>query len=64
MFAIEGWGSLNHLQSHVEKNGEDNQKVGKIDQVVNQTFAFGPKHDKIQTRWALDISSKSMLEKV
>jgi len=28
---IEGWGNLNHIQSVVEKNKENNRKVGKID---------------------------------
>jgi hypothetical protein len=34
--AIEGCDSLNHVQSVMEKFGEDNQKVGKIGQVINQ----------------------------
>jgi len=29
--AIQGCGSLNHIQSIMEKIGEDNQNVGKID---------------------------------
>jgi hypothetical protein len=31
----------------VEKDGEDNSKAGKIDQVLNQTPTLGPEHDKI-----------------
>ncbi len=31
----------------VEKIEEDNQKVGKIGQVINQMFALGLEHDKI-----------------
>jgi hypothetical protein len=30
----------------VVKTEEVNQELGKIDQIVNQTFTFGPKHDK------------------
>jgi hypothetical protein len=31
----------------VQKTWENNQKVGKIGQVVNQMLALGPEHDKI-----------------
>jgi hypothetical protein len=31
----------------MEKTKEDNQKVGEIGRIVNQTFAIGPEHDKI-----------------
>ncbi len=40
-----------------QKNGENNQKVGKIGRVVNQALAFKPKHDKIWAWWVLDILS-------
>jgi hypothetical protein len=33
----------------MEKIGEDNQKVGKIGQAINQMFALGSEHDKIRT---------------
>jgi hypothetical protein len=32
----------------VEKIGEDNQKVGKIDGTINQTLTPRLEHDKIQ----------------
>jgi hypothetical protein len=35
ILVIEGWGSLNHIQSAMEKNGEDNQKVKKVGRVVS-----------------------------
>jgi hypothetical protein len=38
-----------------KKIREDNQKVRKIKQVVNQTLAPESKHDKILTQWALNI---------
>ncbi len=44
---IQGYDSLKHIRSDVEKIGEDNQKVGKIGQTISQMFALGPKHDKI-----------------
>jgi len=47
-----------------KKIGEDNRKVKRISQIVNQTPTLESKHYKIQARWALDIPSKSMLEKV
>jgi hypothetical protein len=31
----------------VEKNGEKNWKVGNNGEVINQTLALGPEHDKI-----------------
>jgi hypothetical protein len=64
MFTIEGWGSLSYVQSIVEKIGENNWKVGKTGWTVSQMLAYGPKHDKIRARWALDISLESMLERV
>jgi len=48
----------------MEKIGEDNRKVKRISQIVNQMPTLESKHYKIQARWALDIPSKSMLEKV
>jgi hypothetical protein len=33
-------------------------RVEKIDRSISQTSALRPKHDKIRTQWALDISSK------
>jgi hypothetical protein len=32
---IEGWGSPSYVQNVVAKIGENNQKVGKTNQVVN-----------------------------
>jgi hypothetical protein len=48
----------------MKKIGEDNQKARKIGQIINQTFTFEPKYDKIRAQWALDIMSKNMLKKV
>ncbi len=64
MLAIEGWGSPNCIQSVMQKIGKDNKKTEKIGQVISQTFAPKPEHDKIQTRWALDVLSKNMLKRV
>jgi hypothetical protein len=46
---IERCGNSSYIQSIVEKIGEDNQKVKKTSQVINQVFTLRPKHDKIQT---------------
>jgi hypothetical protein len=62
--AIQGCGSLKHIHSIVEKIREDNQKVGKTDRTISQTFTQIPKHDKIQVQWALNIMLNNMLEKV
>jgi len=65
VFAIEGCDKPNHVQNVVKKNREDNQKVGKVGQVVNRfTPTLGPEHDKIQTQWVPYIMSESMLDKV
>jgi hypothetical protein len=62
MLAIKRWGSPSHVQSVVQKIGEDNRKVGKISWIVNQAPTLGPKHDKIWAWWASDVSSKNMLK--
>jgi hypothetical protein len=65
VFAIEGCDKPNHVQNVVKKNREDNQKVGKVGQVVNHfTPTLGLEHDKIQTQWVPYIMSESMLDKV
>ncbi len=64
MLTIEWWGSPSHIQSVVEKIGEDNWKAENINQIISQMFAPGTKHDKIQAWWASDILSKNMLERV
>jgi hypothetical protein len=61
---IEEWGNLNHIQNIVEKTKEVSQKPKKIGQIVSQTPALGPKHDKIWAQWASNILSKSMLKRV
>jgi hypothetical protein len=43
----------------VENIGENNRKVGKIGQIINQVFSLRPKHDKIRARLASSILSKS-----
>jgi hypothetical protein len=35
ILAIEGCHNPSHTQNIVEKDGEDNRNVGKIDQVIN-----------------------------
>jgi hypothetical protein len=61
---IERYCNPNHVWNVVEKIRENNQKVGKINWVVNQMPIIGPKHDKILAQWALDILFESMLERV
>jgi hypothetical protein len=43
----------------MEKTKEDNQKVGKIGQVISQMSTPWPKHDKIKARWTSNSSSKA-----
>jgi hypothetical protein len=64
MCSIEGWGSPSHVQSVVQKIREDNQKVRKTSWNVSQMPTLGLEHEKIRARWALDVSSKNMLERV
>jgi hypothetical protein len=64
MPTIEGWGSPSHIWSVVEKIGEDNRKVRKIGQTINQAPAPRLEHDKIQARWASNVLLKNMLERV
>jgi hypothetical protein len=64
MLTIEGRGNPNHIRNIIEKNKEDNQKVGKISWTINQTPALRPEHDKFRTQWASNVPSKSMLERV
>ncbi len=45
---IEGCANPSRVQSVMEKNGEDNQKPGKIGQIVNSTPTIGLKYDKIR----------------
>jgi len=47
MHGIEGWGSLSHVRSVMQKIEEDNWKVGKISRAISQTPAPRLKHDKI-----------------
>jgi hypothetical protein len=63
IFAINGWVNPSHVQNVVEKFGENNQKDGKINWIVNQVPTLGPKHDKIQARWVFNILLESMLER-
>ncbi len=62
--AIERCDSLSYIQSTMETIGEDNQKVGKIGQIINQVWAQGLKHDKIWAQWASSIPSENMLKRV
>jgi hypothetical protein len=47
--AIERCGNPSYIWIVVDKDEEDNRKVGKVCSIVNQTFTPRPKHDKIQT---------------
>ncbi len=58
---IERCASPNHVQNVMEKIGEYNWNTN---QIVSQTFAPRPKHDKIWEWWALHILLESMLERV
>jgi hypothetical protein len=60
----EGWGNPSYVRNIVEKTKEDNQKVGKTNQVGSQVLTLRPEHDKIQAQWASNILLKSMLEKL
>jgi GH43 family beta-xylosidase len=59
--AIEGCASPSHIQSVVEKIGEDNWKVEKIGWIINQAPTLVPKHDKIWAWWVSSISLENML---
>jgi len=48
----------------LKKIKENNQNIGKIGRIVSQVPTPKPEHDKIQAQGALNIPSKSMLEKV
>jgi hypothetical protein len=48
----------------MEKDGENNQKVGKANQAISQTFSSKSEHDKTQTQWISNNLSKSMLERI
>jgi len=45
---VEGWGNPSHVRNVVENTKEDNQKVGKINQVISQTSIPRLEHDKIR----------------
>jgi hypothetical protein len=49
MPAINKWDNPSCVQNDVQKNGEHNQKVGKIGRIISQTPTLGPQHDKIRT---------------
>jgi hypothetical protein len=60
---IERCGNLSHIQNVVEKDGQDNRKVGKASWAINQMHAFMPKHYKIWKQWVSNAMSKNMLER-
>jgi len=64
MPTIKGWGSPSHVRNAMQKTKENNWKVRKTSRTISQMPTPRPKHDKIQARWALDVSLKSMLERV
>jgi hypothetical protein len=64
MPTIEGLGSPSRVRNVMQKIGEDNREAWKIGQVISQTFAPRLKHDKIWARWASDVPSGIMLERV
>ncbi len=59
MPTIEGWGSPSCVQSVVQKIGEDNPKVRKINQTLSQMPTPRPKHDKIQAQQASKTHQKA-----
>jgi hypothetical protein len=61
---IEGCDNPSRIQSTMEKDGENNQKVGKASQAISQTFSSKSEHDKTQTQWISNNLSKSMLERI
>jgi hypothetical protein len=61
---IEGCDNPSHIQSTMEKDGEDNWKVRKASQIISQMPTSRPEHDKIRTQWISNNLSKNMLEKV
>jgi hypothetical protein len=61
---IERCGNPSHVWNIMEKDGEDNRKVRKVDWIINQAPNQRPKHDKIRAQWVSDILSKNMLERV
>ncbi len=48
----------------MEKDGEDNRKVGKVCRTINQSHVLRLEYDKIraQAQWVSDILLESMLE--
>jgi len=61
---IEGWSSLNHIRTAMEKTKEINWKLRKISWIVNQAPAPRPEHDRIWAWWASNIPLENMLERV
>ncbi len=47
MPVIDGWGNPSCVRNAMQKNGEDNRKVEKTNQIVSQTFTPWPEHDKL-----------------
>jgi hypothetical protein len=47
---IEGCGNRSRVQNIVEKDGEDNWKVGKVGWAISQAFTLRLKHDNIWTQ--------------
>jgi hypothetical protein len=48
----------------MEKTEEASQTPKKLDRIVSQALALGPKHDRIQAQWASNILLENMLERV
>ncbi len=60
---IEGCYNLSHIRNVMEKDGEDNRKVGKASWIITQMLAPKLKHDKIRKQWVSNTLLKSMLER-
>ncbi len=57
-------GNPSHVRNAMQNLGENNQNARKNGQVVSETIALGPEHDKIWARWASNVFLEGMLERV
>ncbi len=57
------WGSPNQIHKVLEKIGNCNQNLEKIDKVVNHVLEFRLDHEMMQIQWMSNAPFKQMLEK-
>ncbi len=62
ILTIERCGNPSRIWNIVEKDGEDNWKVGKVGWAISQMLTLELKHDKIKKQWVSNTLSKNMLE--